>query len=262
MDLTDKIVLVTGASSGIGRELARQLAARGAKLVLVARRQELLDSLVAELGAERAVAARADVGDRAQVDAAIAVGQQRFGRLDVLVNNAGVGYFGAVEAMPADKLEQLLRTNVFGPVFAVQAALPLLKASKGMIVNVSSGLSKRALPFLSAYSGTKAMLDSLSDGLRMELKGHGIRVLTYCPPEVATDFAANAMATELAGRQSEGERKKAPTPQFVRRLVRAIERERREVVEAGPLALMNFVAPWLLDRIFYRAMVLPMSRKR
>ena len=260
MKVSDKVVLITGASSGIGRELAVQLAALGAKLGLVARRKDLLESLARKLGAERALAVQADVGSRAQVDLAVAAVKERFGRVDVLVNNAGVGYFGAIEAMPREKLELLLQVNVLGPVQMIQAALPHLKASRGMIVNVSSGLSKRALPFLSAYAGTKAMLDAISDGLRLELRGHGVRVLTYCPPEVATDFAANALTHELAGRQDERPRKKAPTPEVVRRIVAAMKAERREVVE-GPLRLMNFIAPRLLDRIFYKAMVVPVSSR-
>jgi short-subunit dehydrogenase len=259
MELRDKVVLVTGASSGIGRELALQLAAKGARLGLVARRQELLDALAGQIGAQTAVAIRADVADEAQVRAAVAGVQGRFGRLDALVNDAGLGYFGSVEKMPMADLERVVRVNVFGPLYAIQAALPHLKASRGMIVNVSSGLSKRALPFLSAYAGTKAMLDALSDGMRLELKRHGVHVLTFCPPEVETPFSANALKHELAGQDAAG-RKRAKASDVARRLVKAIEKGEREVVMNGGLDAMNFFAPWLLDRIFYKAMVLKMSR--
>jgi short-subunit dehydrogenase len=259
MDLREKVVLVTGASSGIGRELALQLAAKGARLGLVARRQELLDALAKEIGAQEAVAIKADVADRAQVEAAVAQVQGRFGRLDALVNDAGLGYFGSVEQMPTEDVERVFRVNVLGPLYAIKAALPHLKRSRGMIVNVSSGLSKRALPFLSAYAGTKAMLDALSDGMRLELKKHGVHVLTFCPPEVDTAFSDNALKHELAGRDAPG-RKKAKAFDVARRLVKAMVREEREVVMNGGLAATDFFAPWLLDRIFYKAMVLKMNR--
>jgi len=259
LKLDGKVILVTGASSGIGRELAKQAAAKGARLGLVARRQDLLDSLVVEIGPERAVAARADVADAGQVRAAVAEVEARFGRLDAVVNNAAVGYFGSIERMPMEDLERLLRVNVMGPIQTIQAALPALKASRGMIVNVSSGLSKRSLPFLSAYAGTKSMLDAMSDGMRLELRKHGIHVLTYCPPEVQTDFAASSIKHELADVKMD-ERRGASADDVARRILRAMERGSREVVQGASLGWMDFFAPKLVDRIFYKAMVLKYSK--
>lgn len=255
MDVRERVVLITGASSGIGRELARQLAGRGARVALLARTADRLRALAAEIDptGPRAIAVPADVADRAAVDAAVSATVSHFGRLDCLVNAAGVGYFGEVARMPMDAFDRVVKTNVYGVVNCVQAALPHLRERRGMIVNVSSGLAKRALPFLTAYAGTKSMLNGLSDGMRLELRRHRIHVLNYCAPETDTEMAAHTL--HEPGVEMPPVRRGRPVGRVAARIVRAMEAERREVVEDPMFAIMGVLAPRLLDSIFYRVMV-------
>lgn len=262
MDFRNRVVLITGASSGIGRAIAAQLAAKGARVALLARRAERLRTLADTLDptGTRAIAVPADVSDATAVSLAIATAATRLGPLDCLVNAAGVAYFGDVAHMPLDHLDRVVRTNVYGVVHAVQAALPQLRQTRGMIVNVSSGLAKRALPFLAAYSGSKSMLGGLSDGLRLELRRDGIRVLTYCAPETETEFSDHALRAPGVPLPP-ARRRRQPAERVAARIVRAMERERREVVADPLFALAAAIAPGLLDAVFYRIMVVPLSRR-
>jgi len=254
MQIKGKTFLITGASAGIGREMARLAAARGGRVALFARRADAIEKVVAELGPDLAIAVPGDITNQEQIEQAVARTVERFGGLDVLVNNAGVGYFGPVATMKTGDFQRLVHTNVLGPVQAIQAALPHLERARGLIVNVSSSLSKRALPYLAAYSGTKAMLDSISEGLRLELKSRGVRVLSYGPPEVETDFAAQALR-DPAMPPATG-RRGAKVTDVARRIVAAIAADRREVIEVRFLQIGNVIAPRLLDLMF-----LPMVAK-
>jgi len=258
MKIKGKVCLVTGASGGIGREVARTLAARGARLALLARRRPELEALAAELQAagREAVAVPADVTDPQAVQRAVAQAAASLGGLDLLVNNAGFGYYGPLERMSLEDLQDMLRTNIGGVLAVTQAALPFLKEGHGLVVNISSGLSQRALPFLSAYAGTKAMLNLVSEGMRMELRPYGVRVLTYGPPATNTDFFQHSRSTlDLA--ETRGRMKLARVEAVAERIVRAIERGRRQVLEGRFLGILNLLAPRLLDALFYRFMVAP-----
>lgn len=262
MELSGKVVIVTGASSGIGRELAGQLAAKGARLALLARREDELKTCAAEEcgGSGDVIVVPTDVTRSRECASAVAVTFARFGRIDVLVNCAGLGYYGPIESMRIADFEKMLHTNVHGLLHLTQAALPYIKESRGMLVNVSSALSKRALPFLAAYGGTKALVDHLSDGLRMELKPYGVHVLTYNPPEVDTTFAESGLRD--AGMPEPKPRKGKPVAEVASRIVRAMEAERRDVVEGRALAWMDLLMPKRTDAMFCRAMVEPVIRER
>ena len=174
MELKDKVCLITGASGGIDEALSYELAGSGAKVVLFARRAERLAAVAARIGGESSLAVAGDVTKKGDMEAAVAKGLDRFGRLDVLINNAGVAVVGPLSTMPQELMEQGLRTNVVGPVLATQAALlALLEQGSGMIVNVSSGQSLRAGAIGGVYSASKAAMNLISASLREELRGEG-----------------------------------------------------------------------------------------
>ena len=182
------------------------------------------------------------------LDAAVASALARFGRIDVLVNNAGLGYFGPIETMSMADLDLIARTNVFGLVNATQAALAALKASRGMVVNVSSGLAHRALPLLAAYAGTKAMVNAISDGLRLELAPYGIRVLNYCPPAADSGFGERSIKGPGMEPRRMGGMRMATSEAVAARIVAAMRSEKPRS-GGGFLRFMNFFTR-ALDRMF------------
>ena len=186
-----RIVLITGAGSGIGRALALRAAADGAFLVLVGRRADKLDETarLAGTGAGTAVFPM-DVTSEDDCRRLTLEIEHRFGRLDVLVNNAGVVAVGPVEALTADGVDRLLRTNLGGPINLTRHLLPLLnEGRRGQIVNVGSMLGDIGLPLFAAYSATKFGLRGWSDALRRELRPQGIRVSYAAPRATRTDAA-------------------------------------------------------------------------
>lgn len=166
------VVVITGASSGIGREAALEFAAREARLVLAARNEEALRSLASEverLGGQAEVAI-CDVAEFSQVQAVADTAAQRFGRIDVWVNSAAVSTYGTVEQMEITEVHRVLHVNLFGQIHGMKAALPHLRESRGTLINVTSVLGKRAAPLQAAYSAAKHGVVGFSEALRLELK--------------------------------------------------------------------------------------------
>ncbi|MFL5345908.1 MAG: SDR family oxidoreductase [Hyalangium sp.] len=192
----DKVVVITGASAGIGAELARQLGEKGAKLVLAARRQPELEAVAARSGKE-AIAVVADATQRGDVEKLRDAALSRFGRIDVWVNNAGRGITRTVSELTDEDLDMMIRDNVKSALYGMQAVLPLFKSrNAGQIVNISSGLGRVPMAsFRSAYSAAKHALNALSACLRIELlQSHpGIMVSVVMPGIVATEFGTNAL---------------------------------------------------------------------
>jgi short-subunit dehydrogenase len=181
------VTLLTGASSGIGRSLARHLAAD--PLALAARRVDLLETLAAEIEAAggQALAVPCDVTDRAQVAAAIAAAQARFGPIERLIANAGGGRSTDVERFAAAEVEDILRLNVVGVANCIEAVLPgMLARGRGHIVVTSSLAAWRGLPGAAAYSAAKAALSTMMESLRIDLAPHGIDVTVLAPGFVRT----------------------------------------------------------------------------
>lgn len=206
----DKVVLITGASSGIGLAAARSFAARGATLMLAARDAARLDEavLLCRNSGGRCEAVVTDIQSTEQVVHLVKSTIESFGRIDVLVNNAGMGTQGLFHLQPWSSIEQTLQTNLTGALAVSHAVIPQMVAQKsGVIVNVSSVIGKRAIPLLSAYCATKFALWGFSDSLRRELRPLGIHVCHFCPAATRTDFqrrgglvaAANAVSAELVG---------------------------------------------------------------
>ena len=187
MELQDAVVIVTGASSGIGAATARLASREGAKVVLAARRADRLEALAAELPGSMAVPT--DMRDPAAIGCLVAATLDRHGRIDVLVNNAGQGLHVPLEYVNPDDLRAVMELNVFAPLLAMQAVIPVMRRQgRGAIVNVSSGTSLMVLTGLGAYSATKAALNMLSQVARRELEADGIVVSLVYPTVTATEF--------------------------------------------------------------------------
>jgi NADP-dependent 3-hydroxy acid dehydrogenase YdfG len=194
MQIRDSVVIVTGASSGIGAATARAAARAGARVVLAARREERIRELAAELGGG-AIAVRCDVTDRIQVDALAQAALDAFGRIDVLVNNAGQGLQSSVEDLALDDLRAVLELNLVAPLAMMQAVLPAMRAQgSGSIVNVSSGTTFADVPGTGGYVASKIALERLSAIARAELEGTGIAVSTLIPFATSTEFMTSIRA--------------------------------------------------------------------
>jgi NAD(P)-dependent dehydrogenase (short-subunit alcohol dehydrogenase family) len=178
--------LVTGGSSGIGLAIARMLRDEGFELTLVSRRPERVEPAAAELGA---VAVAADVAAAEECARVVAEHRDRFGRLDVLVNSAGIGILGRVEELPAKSLDLQLGVNLRGLFLVTQAAIPLLRESRGWIVNLASIAGTLPTPELATYGATKAAVIALTRSLNEELDGDGVRAIALCPGFVDTPMA-------------------------------------------------------------------------
>jgi NADP-dependent 3-hydroxy acid dehydrogenase YdfG len=179
--------LVTGGSSGIGLAIARMLRDEGYELTLVARRQERLEAVAADLSAE---AVAADVRQEDDCERVVSAHRERFGSLDVLVNSAGVGVGSRVEELRTKDLDLQLDVNVRGLLLVTRAALPLLRQSRGLIVNLASLAGTVPGPGLSVYAATKAAVISLTRSLNAELEADGVRATALCPGFVDTPMAS------------------------------------------------------------------------
>ena len=182
----ERAALITGGSSGIGLAIARMLRDEGYELTLASRRAEKVEAAAAELGA---VAVAADVSSAEACEALVAQHRERFGRLDVLVNSAGVGIAGRVEDLPAKHFDLQLGVNLRGLFLVTQAAIPLLRASRGWIVNLASIAGTLPTPGLATYGATKAAVISLTRSLNEELDADGVRAIAICPGFVDTAMA-------------------------------------------------------------------------
>src|SRR5437763_715573 len=196
IQLRDRVAVITGGSRGLGLLMARELAAEGARIAILARDPAELDLARRELataGGQRVLALPCDVGNEDEVRWAIDATAERFGRLDVLINNAGVIQVGPLEHMTVEDFEEAMRVHFWGPLYATLAALPhLRKRETARIVNISSIGGRVAIPHLVPYSASKFALVGLSDGLRAELAKDNIIVTTVCPGLMRTGSPRNA----------------------------------------------------------------------
>jgi short-subunit dehydrogenase len=195
MEIKNKVIIVTGASDGIGEAVAKKLAHAGAKVVLAARSDEKLAKLAHELVGS--VAVHTDMTQQADIQNLIDRTMEIDGRVDVLINNAGQGMMGPMENIDIDKYKHIMNLNVYGPLYAMQLVIPKMRAEGGgMILNISSRVSKNYYPNLSAYASTKYALNAISLTAREELKKDNIIVSVFHPKMTATSFGKNSVGAK------------------------------------------------------------------
>ncbi|WP_152208130.1 SDR family oxidoreductase [Marinobacter changyiensis] len=190
--ITGKVVIITGASSGLGEATARRLSERGAKLVLAARREDRLVKLTEELKANggEAIWQTTDVTDRKQVEALAKIAKDTFGRIDVLVNNAGLMPLAPLDALKVDEWDQMVDVNIKGVMYGIAAVLPIMREQhSGHVINLSSVAGHKVFPGAAVYCATKYAVRALSEGLRMEA-GDEIRSTNISPGAIATELTS------------------------------------------------------------------------
>jgi NAD(P)-dependent dehydrogenase (short-subunit alcohol dehydrogenase family) len=196
MDVKGKVTLITGASSGIGKATAELFSREGAQLALAARSYDKLVKIAS--GMPGAIAIKADMTRPDEVRQMVKTAADHFGRIDILINNAGQGFRAPVEFTHYQDLAYLMSLNVYGPLIAMQEVIPLMrKQGGGTIVNISSGTALASFPTLGGYAATKAALRMISNTARNELAGEKIVVSTVLPGATATDFSRNVLKGRL-----------------------------------------------------------------
>lgn len=266
----DHVVIVTGASSGIGKALALQLAKEGACLSLAARNAERLENLAKEcrsLGGQ-AIPAPTDVANQEQCHKLIKATIQEFGRIDMLINNAGFTLVGKLEQLPdLDLFQQVMAVNFNGVVQCTYYALPYMKDTRGRIVNVASLGGKLAIPYNTAYIASKFAVTGFSDSLRMELRNDGVSVTVIFPYWVVTEFHERMLDKDGQARGPGGRaiytEKMMTAEQCAEIILRAARRRQREVVMGpGKVATwLKLIAPSLMDKIIIERFFKPVVER-
>lgn len=255
-NLREARVLVTGASSGIGRALAVELARRGAKLLLLARSADRLEALAKQLAAMNATPeiVVGDVTDPAVRQAALAKATEKLGGLDILVNNAGAGALGAFAGSSPERLRTLMEVNFFAPAEFIREAVPTLRqGTHPLVVNVGSVLGLRAIPRMVEYCSAKYAIQGLSESLRPELFHLGIDLLMVCPGRTETEFGDHMV--ERRGDRPWSDVAGLPPEKCAERISRAMESGRRMTITDWPawwLWIVNRVMPGMVDRYLLR----------
>ena len=250
------VVAITGASSGIGRATAEQLAGRGVTVAAFARRADRLEALVAAIRDRggTALAVPGDVTREADVRAFVARTVDAFGRIDALVSSAGIGYHGALDDTPAEAMRQLIDTNLMGTLFAARAALEVFRRQDaGHFVAVSSIVGRRGVPGAAVYAATKAAQAGLVESLRAEFHGTRLRASVIYPVSVDTEF--RDAQWRAFGRRVEGIGPRQSADHVARAIIRCLASPVPEVYPYPPsrlLAVINVIAPGMADRLARR----------
>jgi short-subunit dehydrogenase len=236
MEMDGKVVVVTGASMGIGEAIAKVFADEGANIVLLSREASRAEAARQRIGhSDRTLALACDVRNREDIDRALAATLARFHRVDIWVNNAGVGIRDTVADMQPSAVRELFETNFFGVIACMQAVAPAMRKNRGTsnegcaIINISSVAGHIPVPFMALYSASKFALNALGKGARLELIRDNINVLTVCPGYVSTEFGAHVVANRQGTVRPPSVR--GITPERVARAAyRGYRQKKREVV--------------------------------
>lgn len=248
MELNGKVVVVTGASMGIGEQIAKVFVDHGAKVVLLSRDASRAEAARHRVGhTERTLALACDVRKHEEIQRALSLTLQHFDRIDIWINNAGHGLLDSLASADMALVRATFETNLFGTIDAMQVVIPVMKQQgHGTIVNISSVAGHIPIPFHAVYSATKFAMNAIGKGARVELKKAGINVLTVCPGYVHTDFGANSLR---------GEEQKQVRPTSVKGI--SAERVARAVLNGCVRGKREVVVPWYMHGVIKLYQVFP-----
>jgi len=237
MEIEGKVVVVTGASMGIGEAIAKAFVDRGAKVVLLSREAERAEAARSRIGnSDKTLALACDVRQHGEIDRVVTSTIQHFGRIDVWVNNAGHGLIDSVAKMDLSACRDLFETNLFGTLAGMQAVIPTMKQQgSGTIINISSVAGHVPLAYSGAYSGSKFAMNAMGKAARIELRKRNINVLTVCPGYVQTNFSVNAIR---------GQELKKVRPSTVRGIT--AERVARATLDGYRQQKREVIVPWTM----------------
>ncbi len=249
-----RVIAITGASAGIGRATALRLARDGAAIAICARRADRLDAVAAEIvqAGGQALTVVADVTSEADMNAFVGRTVEQFGRLDVMMCNAGFGIYGAIDEITPDQMKKLMDVNYFGTYYATRAALPVFRRQQaGHLIVVSSIAGKRGVPYMGAYSATKFAQIGMAECLRSELYGTNIHVSVLCPISTPTEFT-DVMTRETGGGVTGALGPKQSVEEVAESVARAIDTPIPEIYpyfKSRGLVLLNAIAPGFTDKL-------------
>ncbi|PYX07600.1 MAG: hypothetical protein DMG88_13700 [Acidobacteria bacterium] len=240
IDVSGKVIVVTGASMGIGEAIARIFADRGASVILLSRDAGRAEAARGRIGhTERTLALSCDVRNREEIDRVLSLTLHHFNRIDVWVNNAGHGLLDSVAQLDMAACRETFDTNFFGAVESILAIIPVMKQQgAGTIINISSVAGHIPLPFHAVYSATKFAMNAFGKAARVELKHAGIHVMTVCPGYVRTDFGANAVR---------GQEVRTVRPPTVRGI--SAQRVARAVLNGYLKQKREVIVPWIMHPV-------------
>jgi len=232
MEISGKVVVVTGASMGIGEAIAKAFADRGASVVLLSRDASRAESARGRIGhAERTLALACDVRNREEIERVLSLTLHHYDRIDVWINNAGHGMPDSVAAMDMAACRDMFEANLFGAIDAMQAVIPVMKQQgAGTIINISSVAGHIPLPYHAAYSATKFAMNAIGKAANIELHTAGIHVMTVCPGYVSTDFRSHAAPGREGKDLRPNPQRGISAPRVARATLQGYIRQKREVI--------------------------------
>ncbi|HIS34983.1 MAG TPA: SDR family oxidoreductase [Candidatus Avirikenella pullistercoris] len=261
MTFKDKVVLVTGASSGIGYALVREFASLGAKIVMGARSEDVLAKLASELQTEgvSVVYCRCDVTKEEECRALVEKGVKAFGRIDVCICNAGISMRALFDDVDLNVLKRLMDVNFWGTVYCIKYALPYIQQVKGSIVGVSSVAGFHGLPARTGYSASKYAMHGLLETIRIENMKKGVHVMIVAPGFTASNVRFSALTADgtQQGESPRNEDKMMTAEEVAHRIAKGVYHRKREVIMDFQGRATKFIkkfAPGLLDKLFYNHM--------
>lgn len=259
--MKDKVVIITGGTSGIGKALAFEFGVKGSRIVVTGRNRQALDETLEELGAKgiRAISVHADVtsldDNQRMVDETLAA----FGRIDVLINNAGISMRALLEEVDPDVIRKVMDINFFGLVYATRCCIAEIIRNKGSVVGISSIAGFRGLPARTGYSASKFAMNGFLEALRTEMLNTGVHVLTACPGFTASNIRRRSLTTDgsVQGESPRAEEKMMTAEECAAHIYKATLNRRRTLVLTMQGKFVVFLNKWLpgiTDRLVYNTM--------